>query len=376
MASEMRNPYKVLHLVQGLDVGGLEYMVVALVNRLDRRKFLPSICCFDTRGALQNNLLNDTQTTLLKRKPGIDFFYPFKLAALLKEHKVDILHLHNSTAFFYGVLAGKIAGTRRIIYTEHARDIMPNIKVRIMDKILSHMTDRIVVVAEFLKKNLVHREWMDSSNITTIYNGIDGDDFIKRYNRDEIIKELNISPSAKIIGIVARLDLIKNHKCLIKAMKKVSSLIPDVVLLVIGDGPLRKDLEELVSDEQLHNNILFLRTRNDIPRLLSVLDVFVLCSLSEGLPLTILEAMAAGIPIVATAVGGIPEIIDDGIDGIVIPSDDSDALTNAISDLLHDEGKRHDMGVNARMKFEKNFTLQAMVERYEELYEEIDNLTP
>ena len=372
MAPEMKNPCKVLHLVQGLDVGGLEYMVVALVNRLNRKKFLPNICCFDTLGELQNNLLNDTKTTLLKRKPGIDFFYPFKLAALLKKDQADILHLHNSTAFFYGVLAGKIAGIRRIIYTEHARDVAPNIKVRIMDKILSYMTDRIVVVAEFLKRNLVHKEWINPEIISTIYNGIDGDQFSREFDREGIIKELSVSPAANLIGIVARLDPIKNHRCLIKAMKKVSTIFSDAVLLVIGDGPLREELEELVTEEQLQDNILFLGTRNDIPRLLSMLDIFVLCSLSEGLPLTILEAMAAGKPIVASAVGGIPEVIDHGIDGILIPSDDSDRLAEAISELLHDDKKRDDMGEKARKKFEERFTIQTMVERYEELYEETE----
>ena len=371
MASEMRNPCKVLHLVQGLDVGGLEYMVVALMNRLDREKFLPSICCFDTLGKLQNTLLDDTKVTLLKRKSGIDFFYPFKLAALLKKDKIEIIHLHNSTAFFYGVLAGKLAGTKHIIYTEHARDVAPNIKVRIIDKILSYMTDRIVVVAEFLKWNLVKKEWINPEKISTVYNGIDGDNFTMKFEREEITEELNISPASKIIGIVARLDSIKNHRCLIKAMKTVSALFPDALLLVIGDGPLRVELEELVTFERLNKNILFLGTRNDIPRLLSVLDIFVLCSLSEGLPLTILEAMAAGKSIVATNVGGIPEIIQDGTDGIIIPSDDSDGLADAISKLIRDEDKRHDMGVKARMKFEKKFTARAMVQRYEELYESL-----
>jgi glycosyltransferase involved in cell wall biosynthesis len=212
---------------------------------------------------------------------------------------------------------------------------------------------------------------MDPAAITIIYNGIDGDEFTREFDRAEIIEELDISPDAKIIGIVARLDSIKNHRCLIKAMKKVAARFPDALLLVIGDGPLRTELEELVSFVRLNNNIKFLGTRNDIPRLLSVLDIFVLCSLSEGLPLTILEAMAAGKPIVATDVGGIPEIIKDGIDGIIIPSDDSDRLAEAISELLRDKRKRHEMGAKARMKFEEKFTIQTMVKSYEELYESL-----
>ena len=371
MVSGMNPPRKVLHLLQGLDVGGLEYMVVALVNRLNRENFLPSVCCFDTLGKLQDNLLDDTKVTLLQRKSGIDLLYPFKLASLLKKNGIEIVHLHNSTAFFYGVLAGKIAGNKRIIYTEHARDIIPNIKVRLMDKILSYMTDRIVVVAEFLKKNLVEREWMNPSAITVIYNGIEGISFNRQYDRSEIFQELNITPTAKIIGIVARLDPIKNHRCLIRSMKKVAIFFPDTVLLIIGDGPLRHELEELVLSEGLQKIIFFLGIRDDIPRLLSVLDVFVLCSLSEGLPLTILEAMAAGCPIVATAVGGIPEIIQDGREGNIIPSDDPDKLAEAISGILGNEEKRREMGDKAKKRFEEKFTLRAMVKKYEELYDSL-----
>jgi glycosyltransferase involved in cell wall biosynthesis len=224
-------------------------------------------------------------------------------------------------------------------------------------------------VAEFLKKNLVKKEWMNPASITTIYNGIDGDAFSNEFDRGEIARELNISPASKIIGIVARLQGIKNHKCLIRAMQKVSKRFPDAILLIIGDGSLRGELMELVSSEDLQDNIHFLGTRNDIPRLLSMLDIFVLCSLSEGLPLTILEAMAAGKPIVATGVGGIPEVIQDGADGIIIPSDDPDGLADAISELLRDDGKRHDMGVKARKKFEERFTIQKMVEEYEKIYE-------
>jgi glycosyltransferase involved in cell wall biosynthesis len=151
-------------------------------------------------------------------------------------------------------------------------------------------------------------------------------------------------------------------------MKTVLDNFPDAVLLVIGEGPLRRELEELVSAAALQSSGLFLGTRKDIPRLLSVFDIFVLCSLSEGLPLTILEAMAAVKPIVATDVGGISEVIQDGIEGIIIPSNDSDRLAEAIIGLLLDEKKRLDMGERARRKFLEKFTIETMVERYEELY--------
>lgn len=366
----MQKKVKVMHLLQGLEVGGLENMVVNLLNGLNRDLYRPSVCCYDTLGSLSGALYG-VDIHFLKRRPGIDYAYPFKLATLLKREKIDILHLHNSTAFFYGVIAGRIAGIPAIVYTEHARDIRPNIKVRVTDKILSLFTDRVIVVADFLMKNLVEYEWFDPLKITTIYNGIDGSEFLKEYDQRELRKELGLSWSSRIIGIVARLDPIKNHKSLIKAMQIVSTEFSETVLLVVGDGPSRGEIIALISECKLGRNVRLLGVRNDIPRLLSIMDVFVLCSKSEGLPLTLLEAMAAGKAIVATKVGGIPSVIEDAVNGLLIPPDDPKAIARAIIELLADKEKARRMGIMARKKFESEFTLNKMVKRYEEVYESV-----
>ncbi len=362
-------PVQVLHLIQGLEVGGLENMVVSLLNRLDRKRYQPFICCYDILGTLAKSLDGEIKIHFLKRKQGIDCFYPFKLATLLKREKIQILHLHNSTAFFYGVIAGRIARIPIIVYTEHARDVFPNMKVRIGDKILSFLTDRIIVVADYLKKNLIRYEWFDPSKIMTIYNGIDGSKFKAKFDKSEIKKGLGLSENSRIIGIVARLDPIKNHKSLIMTMQSVIKKFPEAILLIIGDGPIRDELEVFVEKCDLKKNVIFLWMRHDIPQLLSVMDIFVLCSMSEGLPITLLEAMAAGKPIVATHVGGIPEVIEHNINGLLIPSDNIEALLDAIIELLRDTEKAKELGAAAERKFESNFSLSLMVEKYQEVYE-------
>jgi len=360
---------KVLHLVQGLGIGGLENVVVNLLKGIDSERYQPSVCCYDTLWSVAQSLNGIINIHFLKRKQGIDYAYPFKLAALLKREKIQILHLHNSTAFFYGVIAGKITRVPVIIYTEHARDIFPNIKVRIADKILSSFTDKVIVVADYLKKNLIKYEWFNPSKIITIYNGADETKFNNKYNVDEVKRDLGLFGRKKIVGIVARLDPIKNHKCLIKAMQIVVKHYPDTILLVIGDGALRDELKAFARESNLLNNIYFLGTRQDIPQLLAIMDIFVLCSISEGLPMTLLEAMAAGKPIIATNVGGIPEIIEHGINGVLIPPDNPDILADAIKKLIDDTEKAKQMGSMAREKFENNFTLSTMVKNYEEVYE-------
>lgn len=360
----------VLHLIQGLEIGGLEIMVVNLLERIDRFRYQPSVCCYDSLGSLAEDLSNkDIGVHLIMRKPGIDYLYPLKLGRFLRKNNIQILHLHNPTAFFYGSLAGKIARTPIIIYTEHGRDFSSSIKVRIANRLLSRMADKIVVVAEYGKKYLVEHERTDERRILKIYNGIDPQKFGRNHNDKLMRRELGITDNQPVIGIVARLDPIKNHACLIKAMKTVTASLPAAVLLVIGDGPQRHELERLTADLRLQNHIKFLGARSDIAELLSVLDVFVLSSFSEGLSLTLIEACAAAKPIVATDVGGNAEIVEHGINGLLVPSDRPEALAVAVLEILTDRKKAKQMGEAGRRKFEEEFTLDQMVKRYEDLYE-------
>jgi len=369
-AVEKMKKINLLHLIQGLEIGGLEIMVVNLLERIDRSQYRPSICCYDSLGSLTEGLPErGIGVHLLRRKPGIDYFYPFKLARYLKKSKIKILHLHNPTALFYGTLAGKIAGTPCIIYTEHGRDFSSSIKVKIANSLLCKMVDKIVVVAECGKRYLVKHEGVNEKKIIKIYNGIDSKKFGTRQEVALIRRELGITDDQSVIGMVARLDPIKNHACLIKAMKTVAAGLPTAVLLVIGDGSIRTELENMTADLGLQDHVKFLGARSDIPELLSVLDVFVLSSFSEGLSLTLIEACAAARPIVATDVGGNAENVEHESNGLLVPSDQPEVMARAILEILIDEAKARQMGEMGRKKFEKAFTLDAMVKRYEDLYE-------
>ena len=215
---------------------------------------------------------------------------------------------------------------------------------------------------------MTEEERIDRRKIVTIHNGIDAAPFGHSYEITRLRKTLNLENSRPVIGIVARLDPIKNHIGLINAMPRIVTQLSDTVLLIIGDGPIRSELENEVAALGLTDHVRFLGTRSDVPELLSLLDLFVLCSHNEGLSLTLIEASAASKPIVATNVGGNSEVVEQGVNGLLVPPNQPEALATAILMLLSDPATALRMGQAGRLKFESEFTLDTMVRKYEELY--------
>lgn len=368
-------PVTMLHLIQGLETGGLESMVVNLVKQLDPMRFQPRICCFDVLGEMTETLTESRiPVILLQRSPGIDLRYPLKLAGYLKKHRIRILHLHNPTALFYGTLAGKIARTPTIIYTEHGRDLSLSRKVNLTNRILSTQVDRIVAVANKSRRYLLDREKMNQRKVVTIFNGIDEKIFASKASGESVRAGLGLAPERPLAGIVARLDPIKNHTCLIRAMKLVIRSIPEAVLLVMGDGPIKQQLVRLTAKLELQDTVRFLGNRADIPELLDLMDVYTLPSFSEGLSLTLIEACASGTPIVATDVGGNSEIVIHNRNGLLVPSDNPQALAKALIRIFSNKKEAETMGAEGRKIFQAHFTLKQMVRAYEALYK--DTLQP
>lgn len=364
----MNHPIKLAYLLPGLKVGGLEKMVISLVSGLDRRKYYPAIVCFDTKGELAGEVeAQGIEVFLAKRRQGIDYFYALRLAKFLKKQNTDLLHAHNCTAFFYGTLAARLARIP-IVYTEHDRDFPPERRIAWLNKILSLIVEQVITVSDLLKGCLIKYESFNANKIKTIHNGVDPTPFSLSLDRKKYIDELGLEDASPLIGIVARLDRLKNHKLLLDAMQDIANEIPTVKLLIIGDGPTRKNLEEQADRGGLQNNILFLGMRGDVSNLLLLIDLFVLCSLSEGMPLALIEAMAAGKPIVATNVGGVSEIVRNGINGILVEPTNPAFLAKAILQILKNKDILRTMGENGREVFKQKFTLHKMIKSYEGVY--------
>lgn len=365
----MIRPQRLVHLLQGLEIGGLEMIVVHLLEALDPSRYRIQVVCYDQLGPLAHRLgLCGIPSCLLKRRTGVDVSYIFRLAHHLAAARPDILHLHNPTAFFYGTLAGRVAQVPTIIYTEHGRDLASSKYNKILHRVLGRLVDQVAAVSES-GRHLLEREGVPAGRILTLHNGIDARRFMAPADNRGVRAHLGFKEDQPLIGIVARLDPVKNHASLLRAMRRVIDTYPDATLLVIGDGPLRKDLDGLAAGLGLGRGIRFLGMRDDVPELLGALDVLVLCSLSEGLSVSLIEGCAAGKPAVATVVGGNAEIVEHGRTGLLVSLGDENTLAGAIIDLLDDPQRASSLGQAARRKFLAEFTLERMVSRYVEIYE-------
>ncbi len=365
------NVIRVMHLLHSLETGGLEKGTATLVNNMKPEMFESSICCLAGFGP-SLKLIKKEEIKIFDMKTG-DSHEPFlflRLAKLFKEQRIDILHAKGWPALFDGVLGARIAGIPVVIYSEHGKNIddFYEIKKRRVwtRRLLAPLIDRIVTVSEELKRGLVEVTGLNGKRIVCIHNGVEFPDIY--VENEEKRKELGIGQGDILVGTVGRLDPVKNFDIFIRSAKEILDEFPMVKFLLIGDGPIREDLRLLVSELGLSKNIILSGERNDVAELLKVMDIFVLPSKSEGLSNTILEAMSAGLPVIATNVGGNPELVIDGTTGVLIQPDDVSVLAAAIIDLLRDDEKRKKMGDAGFVKAKKEFSIEKMVRSYEELY--------
>jgi glycosyltransferase involved in cell wall biosynthesis len=261
-----------------------------------------------------------------------------------------------------------VARIPRVIYTDHGRDGPLRPREQWLNRLLSALVQGFVAVSAARREDLATNEGISRSRIQVIYNGVELIDESTMAERKAAEAKIGLPPDRLLIGIVARLEPIKDHANLLRALRRVISEVPDAYLLVIGDGPEGPGLRELAVALGVQEHIRFLGFRDDVPLLLQLLDVFVLCSLAEGLSMTLVEACAASLPIVATAVGGNPEVIRDGWNGRLVPSGDPDALAAAIIGLLTRREEAASMGRRARQAFEQSFSSRRMVAGYEGLF--------
>ncbi|MCF6246267.1 MAG: glycosyltransferase [Desulfobacula sp.] len=318
------------------------------------------ILCITKTGRSEELLPAGTKVLSLEKPDGNSIRFIFKLAKILKDLNPDVVHTRNWGGLD-GVLAARLAGISGVVHGEHGWGVIDTNGLQwkrvIIRRLISFFTKEYTCVSkqmvQWLKNDISVKK-----PITQIYNGIDFD----RYRPSDT----NESANRVLIGIVGRLDPIKDHSTLFTAFQIVIKAIPDVELLVIGDGPER---------EKLENNagigISFLGNRRDIPKLLQTLDVFVLSSLNEGISNTILEAMATAIPVIASNVGGNPELVEDGITGRLFEPGDSEGLASIILDYCHNTDKRKLHGREARKKVMKKFSMDKMINQYIEVWERI-----
>jgi glycosyltransferase involved in cell wall biosynthesis len=360
----------VLQVVLSLNPGGTERLVVDLVERLSPEMPM-SVCCLDESGAWAQPLQERGVTvTALGRRPGFQPLLGRAVAAAVRRHRATVVHAHHYSPYVYSCAARVWQSQLPIVFTEHGRlsDAGPSSKRRLANQVLARCAREVFAVSQDLRAHLV-AEGFRADEVGVIYNGIEPGPLPDAKTRVETRAALGAADDAFVVGTIARLDPVKDLGTLVAA---VAELGPDrrVVAVVVGDGPERAVLERAAAEAGVSDAVKFLGQRDDARRWLAACDVYVNSSISEGVSLTILEAMAAGLTPVVTRVGGTPEVVDDSC-GRLVPSRDPRALAAALRTLAASPALRADLGLAARRRVEERFSLDRMVAAYADVYRRV-----
>ena len=369
-------PPTICQVLHCLGIGGAEVLAAEIARRLsDRYRFV--FACLDSLGTLGEQLVRDGfRVEVLHRQPGLDWRCSSRLAQFLKTEHVDVTHAHQYTPFFQSLLSRLTHRHPPIIFTEHGRHYPDSrsLKRVLFNRALLRSDDRLFGVGQSVCDALVAHEGLPQSRVERIYNGVDlgpyraacGDSAL----RQAVRTELGLHNDEFVILQVARLNSLKDHRTALRTLQRLTANGLSAKLILAGDGEERGQLEAFVAAQQLGPHVRFLGSRRDIPRLMSAADVFLLSSISEGIPLTFIEAMAAGLPVVTTNVGGSAEVVLDGVTGLLAPAQDDAQLARHLETLQFDSLKRRCFGDAGAARATKLFSLDRMLDEYSAVYDE------
>lgn len=360
----------VCQLVHSLNVGGAEILADRFARRM-RGHGRVVFACLDDLGPLGEQLLSENVTVeRLDRRSGMDWRCAWKLRQFLKREEVRLVHAHQYTPFFYAAFSRFLGGGPPILFTEHGRFFPdgPNRKRMWINPWLLRKSDRVIAVGECVREALFHFEGIPRGKVDVIYNGVDLDRFAPTGSRAATRCELGVAEDEFVLLTVARLDSIKDHATSVRAMAELRRRVPKLKLLLAGDGPERGNLESLIRQTGTEGTVRMLGLRRDVPRLMEAADGFLLTSVSEGIPLTLIEAMGASLPIVATRVGGIPEVVEEGVTGLLVPAGNAAAVAEALVSLERDRGFARSLGQKGHQVAHRRFREDDMIRHYEDVY--------
>ncbi len=354
-------PIHICHVSMSLRTGGLERLLVEFGRLTNRDRYLLEFVSLTDCGPPADDLraLGVHVRSLGFPKTGKRQIYR-SLKKLFRDRSVDIVHTHNTYPHFYATLAAVSARVPVILNTQHGRGSGSKWKDHLLFSIANHFTDRILGVSENSLEVCREQNPASASKMGRIWNGID----VSRFKF--------VGPSRQCMAVsVGRLSSEKDFATLLRAVAIVKSRVPEFKLLMVGDGAERPALEALSRELNLGDTVTFLGERRDVPALLTQAGFYVASSRTEGISLTILEAMSVGLPVVTTAVGGSPEIVDEGVTGHLAPAENPAALADAMVRMCERREEWPAMGAAGRTRVERNFDVRAMVTSYETLYEEL-----
>lgn len=366
----------IAHVIYRLDVGGLQNGVVNLINRLPADRFRHVVICAtdytDFRDRIQRD---DVEVYALHKQAGQDFGLYLRLFRLLRRLRPALLHSRN-LATVECQLSAWLARVPCRVHGEHGWDVNDpdgnNRKYQWLRRMFIPFVHRYVPLSRELERYLVEKVGVPDYKITRIYNGVDTERFNPQGKRS-LPESFGVAEDLIVIGTVGRMHGVKDQLTLVRAFTRLTELVPEAKdklrLVLVGDGPLRVQAEAILSEYGVRQAAWLPGEREDIPDILRAMDLFVLPSSAEGISNTVLEAMASGLPVVATAVGGNPELVQEGECGALVPPGDPAALADVLAAYVRDPERLRSHGEAARVRAETQFSLAGMLERYARLYD-------
>ena len=371
---------KALLLMSTRGLFGAENAVLELTKQLPSYGFEPLIGILENSESMHVAFEEEAEklglsVTIFRCKGKFDIRTVFELRKYVKENKIILIHSHGYKSNFYSLLCSINTKIKRIATCHNW--LGGGVKMRFyesLDKFLLKRFDKVVAVSDLLKEEIINSK-ISKEKVVVISNGIDIGRFgvLASGSRLRIKQALGIKESDKVMGTISRLSIEKGHDCLLKAFAKIALKFPDVKLVIVGDGPLLSSLRLQAASLKLGDKVIFTGIRNDIPEILGMMDIFVLPSLVEGMPMVLLEAMAAQKPIVATKVGAVPKLIEHNKTGLLIEPKDPDSIYASIAVLLQDKEKAKLVSLNAFERVKNEFSSSLMAQKYSAVYKEITN---
>jgi glycosyltransferase involved in cell wall biosynthesis len=368
----------ILYIITKLELGGAQKQLLNLISNLDRERFTIFLLTAQ-EGLLLRDFLSIDGLTLrrsiyLERaiNPIKDFLALIEIYKYIKENKIDIVHTHSSKAGILGRLAARLAKVKFIVHTVHGWSFndFQSALIRIfyiwLERFTASFTSILIAVSRHDMQKGVELGIAEAHKYKLIRYGIDYSEFSKK--EQDLKEKLGINNSNLVVGMVSCFKPQKSPQDFIKLASAINKILPDIKFILVGDGTLRKRVQGLINRFHLKKSVILAGWRRDIWHILSSIDVLVLTSLWEGLPIVVLEAMSASLPVVVTDTGGVREVVIDGKTGFLVKPHGINSMSNKLSLLLKDKNLRQEMGKNAKKSLGFEFSLSNMVENTQNLY--------
>lgn len=378
----MTEKIKVMRVIARLNIGGPAIQAILLTAHLDQKAF-ESLLVSGVEAEYEGNMLElaaekNVELVILPQlgreiNPVRDLMTILKLYRLIKKERPLIVHTHTAKAGTVGRLAARLAGVPVIVHTFHGHvfhSYFSPAKTRLfirIERFLARFSNRVITVSQRLKEEIADYGIAKPAKIEVVPLGFELKPFLEASD-GKFRRELGLSDEVKLVGIVGRLTKVKNHEFFLRVASKVAANFPAARFIIVGDGELRQELEEFTAELGLSDKVVFTGWRKNMPQVYASLNVVALTSLNEGTPVTLIEAMAAGCPVVATNVGGVPDLVVHDENGYLADSLEIDEFAGYVLTLLNDPFKGQTMGKKGRQRVKETFTLERLLEDISGLY--------